>query len=257
MSNRNPDGIAAVLRRFELLLLALMLPMLVACSAEKTLSAEEVLNNMLAGIGSERERAAVQSLETSAEGSGPDGPFAVSITSIPPGTVYLRQQSFQGITEIWSTPERTWGGDAGEKYEPLGLQVRDYVRDHEFHLMLLDIKSRFSDFELRGKDIVAGHECYRIFMYREAGGRSSICVRQEDWLPVELQLGRGSTAESLQIRFDDWRAVNGLILFHAVTVGEGREEVKAYNYVDISINTFAYEVDIEPPSPPRNPGDAS
>ncbi|MEX2496046.1 MAG: hypothetical protein WD448_08160 [Woeseia sp.] len=222
-----------------------------ACAKEDGLTADQMIDGMLAAIGPAPSRKAVQSLSTTAEGSGPEGPFAITVTSIPPSTVYVRQQTSNGITEIWSTPERTWGGDAGEKYEPMGRRVRDFVREQEFHLMLLDIRSRFSDFELQAKESIAGAECQRISMRDEAGDEASICVRPEDWLPAELRLMSGGAGGPARIYFDDWREVDGLNLFHSSTLAEESERLFSYDYVDISINTFAYEIRVPPPDLPR------
>jgi len=228
-----------------------------ACAEGEALSAEQLLGNMLAAIGPERSRQAVQSLSTTAEGSGPDGLFAITVTSIPPDTVYFRQQSERGITEIWSTPERTWGGDAGDEYEPLGMRVRDFVRSHEFHLMLLEMKSRFSGFELQGEDAVSGKECLRVSMIDEAGETASICIRLDDWLPAELRLNPASVAGPIRIVFDDWRVVDGLNQFHSLELTEDSDRLFTYEYVDIAVNTFAYEIRVPPPTVPRVHGDGS
>jgi hypothetical protein len=232
-----------------------VLVMCVACASDDALPADQVLDRMLAAIGTERSRNAIQSLSTTAEASGPDGPFAITVTSIPPDTVYFRQQSGAGITEIWSTAERTWGGNAGEEYEPLGPQVRDFVRGHEFHLMLLAIRSRFSGFEMQGADAVTGTECLRISMIDEAGKDASICVRTDTWLPIELQLNPTTAAGAVQVVFDDWRPVNGLNQFHSFELTEDSDRLFTYDYVDISINTFAYEIRVPPPTVPRVRGE--
>jgi hypothetical protein len=244
-------------KRRQLALVCAILATCAACAKGEAVSAEQVLDNMLAAIGPERSRHAVQSLSTTAEGAGPDGPFAVTVTSIPPDTVYFRQQSERGITEIWSTPERTWGGDAGEEYEPLGMQVRDFVRSHEFHLMLLEMKSRFSGFELQGEDEVSGKECLRVSMLDEIGETASICVRSDDWLPAELRVNPASVAGPIRIVFDDWRVVDGLNQFHSLQLTEDSDRLFTYEYVDISVNTFAYEIRVPPPTVPRVQGDGS
>lgn len=224
--------------------------LLAACSGSKP-SADEVIDRMLAAMDAEGTRSTVQSLSTTAEGSGPTGLFVTTVTSIPPDSLYFRQISGTGTTEIWSTPDRTWGGRAGEEYEPLGREVRDFVRQHEFHLMLLDVRSRFSGFELQGEDTVGGEECLRVSMTAQAGGDASLCVGTRDWLPIELRLDPPAADGPIRIRFDDWKAVDGLRVFHSFELVEDAQDVYSWNYVDISFNRFATELRVPPPTLPR------
>jgi hypothetical protein len=221
------------------------------CAEGETLSADQVLDSMISAVASERSRNAIQSLTTTAECKGPDGDFETTVTSIRPDTVYFRQASGRGITEIWSTAERTWGGAAGEEYESLTPQVRDFVRGHEFHLMVIDVKDRFSDFELVGPEKVEGTDCLRISMKDEAGADASVCVRTDNWLPAEMHLNPGGAAGPVRIVFDDWRMSDGLNAFHAIELTEGPDRVFSYEYVDVSVNRFAVEMRVPPPNLPR------
>lgn len=206
---------------------------------------------MMTAVASRQSRSAIQSLTATAEGTGPDGAFETTVTSIRPHTVYFRQATGRGITEIWSTAERTWGGNAGEEYELLTSQVRDFVRGHEFHLMVIDMKERFSDFEMIGPEKSGDADCFRISMKDAAGAEAAVCVRSDNWLPAEMQLNPGSAAGPVRIVFDDWRETDGLNVFHALELTEDPDRVFSYQYVDISINTFATEMRFPPPNLPR------
>lgn len=241
--------VAETLRR-PVLALAILIAV-AACVDSERLSGEQVLDRMLEAIGPETARNSVQSLTATAEGIGPDGSFAVTVTSIPPGAVYFRQQTVHGITEIWSTPERTWGGTVGEDYEPMGPRVREYVRGHEFHLMLLEVKSRFSGFAMQGEESVEGSTCLRVSMRDESGQPASICVRPDDWLPLELRLHSESSAGPVRVVFADWRQVDGLYQFHATKLVEDPERLFSYQYVDVAINSFAYDISVPAPVMPR------
>ena len=250
------DAAISFFRRRALPLIAVLVSC-IGCAEGDTLSADQVIDNMMAATASERSRNAVQSLTTTANCEGPNGPFETTVTSIRPHTVYFRQASERGITEIWSTAERTWGGNAGEEYENLTPRVRDFVRGHEFHLMLLDVRPRFSKFELEGPETVKGAECLRVSMEDEAGEDASICIRTRDWLPVELRVNPAGAAGPVQIVFHDWRPTDGLNLFHGMELTEESDRIFTYDYVDISVNTFAYEMRVPPPQLPRvRPGAA-
>jgi hypothetical protein len=66
-----------------------------------------------------------------------------------------------------------------------------------------------------------------------------------------MQLNPGSAAGPVRIVFDDWRVSDGLNVFHAVELTEEPDRVFSYDYVDISINTFAYEMRVPLPNLPR------
>lgn len=215
------------------------------------MSAEQVIDRMLAATASQRSRNAIQSLTATADCTGPDGEFETTVTSIRPDAVYFRQASARAITEIWSTAERTWGGNAGEEYQLLTPRVREVVRNHEFHLMIIDLKTRFSQFRLLGRQESGGAECRTVSMRDEAGGEASLCVRTDNWLPVEMHLDGASAAGPLRITFDDWRETDGLNLFYSMQVIEEPDRVFNYDFVDISVNTFAYEMRVPPPELPR------
>jgi hypothetical protein len=221
------------------------------CAEGDGMSVEQVIDNILASTATERSRKAIQSLTTTADCMGPEGEFETTVTSIRPDTVYFRQASARAITELWSTPERTWGGNAGEEYELLTPRVRDFVRAQEFHLMIIDLESRFSDFELLGQREVEGEECLAVSMKDDAGGDAFLCVGSDDWLPVELRLDRESAAGPVRITFGDWREADGLNLFHSMQVIEEPDRVFNYDFVNISVNTFAYEMRVPPPEMPE------
>jgi hypothetical protein len=236
--------------RQKFVVLAMLLTTGAGCAEGETLSADQVMDSMMTAVASRRSRSAIQSLAATAECTGPDGAFETTVTSIRPDTVYFRQASRRGITEIWSTAERTWGGNVGEEYESLTPRVRDFVRGHEFHLMVIDMKDRFSGFELAGREKTGDIDCLRISMKDAAGTDASVCVRSDDWLPAEMQLNPGSAAGPVRIVFDDWRESRGLKLFHRIELIEEPDRVFSYDYVDISVNTFAAEMRVPPPDLP-------
>lgn len=228
---------------------AFCLLLVAACSARPT--GDEIVTGMLDAIGPDRARAAVRSLRTVAEGSGPTGLFVTSVTSIRPDTVYFHQQTGLGATEIWSTPERTWGGSQDEAYAEFGPSVRTFVRHHEFHLLLLDARERFSGFTFAGEDTVNGEPCLRVTMTDEGGGEASLCVRERDRLPLELELQSAEAEGPIRIEFGDWQRVDGLELFHSFRLYEGEDDVFTYEYVEISASSFGQETTIPAPTLPE------
>ena len=221
-----------------------------ACTGTDEPSADEVLEKMQAAIDVEHVRPSIQSLSTTAEGTGPDGLFETTVTSIPPASLYFREASPRGTTEIWSTPDSTWGGAAGEAYELLGPQVREFIRNQEFHAMLLDLRGRFSDFEFESRDSVEGTGCLRIAMRNEDGSAASICIAEEDWLPVELRLGPEAGAGTVRVIYRGWALEDGLNLFHSLQVIDDADRTYTWNFTEIALNQYA-RIRVPPPTLPR------
>ena len=224
---------------------------LIAAACTRQPTGDEIVGRMLEALGTESARANVRSLRTIAEGSGPNGLFVTSVTSIRPDTVYFHQQTGLGVTEIWSTPERTWGGSSREAYADFGPSVREFVRNHEFHLLLLDVRERFSGFTLEGTDTVDEEPCLRVAMTDGRGNDASLCVSEDDWLPLQLTLDSPEAVGPIRIEFADWREVAGLRLFYSFRLQEGADDVFTYDYVEISASSFGQEIEIPAPSLPE------
>ncbi len=205
---------------------------------------------MLNALGSERARDNVRGLRTVAEGSGPDGHFVTTVTSLRPDTVHFHQQTGLGATEIWSTPDRTWGGSNQEAYAELAPAVRALVRRHEFHLMLIDMPNRFSDFAMQGEDRVGDSPCLRITMADEFGAAASVCIDQADWLPVELRLATERADGPIRIEFADWQAVDGINWFQAFRLIDSSDDF-SYEFKEIETSSYGQDADIAPPALPR------
>ncbi|HEX7720341.1 MAG TPA: hypothetical protein VF389_11090 [Woeseiaceae bacterium] len=205
---------------------------------------------MLDALGNERARDNVRGLRTVAECSGPDDHFVTTVTSLRPDTVYFHQQTGLGATEIWSTPDRTWGGSNQEAYAELAPAVRELVRRHEFHLMLIDLPNRFSNFTMQGEAQVGDIPCLHITMTDEFGAAAAICIGEADGLPVELQLVTERDDGPIRIEFADWRVVDGINWFHAFRLTESSEDFH-YEFIEIETSSFGHEADIAPPPLPR------
>lgn len=202
-----------------------------------TPQAEEVLARTIRALGGKEAIAAIKGLATEADCSGPNGSFRTWTTSLRPDKTYFRQLSDRGTTEIWSTAIKTWMGSPEEGYRELGPQVREFIRGHEFHLLVLDLESRFSNHAVKGRELVNDKGCIRISMQDESGHPASVCIGEADWLPVEMVLNPSGATAPIRIIFDDWAMVNGIRYFQTFTLIESRDRIFQYRYASISSNT--------------------
>lgn len=239
--------------RIAHLLPVICLAIFAACAPDAAPTAGEAIDRMLQAFGRERARDNVRGLRTVAECSGPDGLFVTTVTSLRPDTVHFHQQKGLGATEIWSTPDRTWGGSNQEAFAELAPSIRKFVRGHEFHLMLIDLPNRFSNFAMQGDDRVGDKPCLRITMTDEFGAAAALCIGKTDWLPIELQLTTQQADEPIRIEFADWQVVDEINWFHAFRLMEGSDEF-SYDFMEIATSSFGQEMTIEPPALPRREG---
>jgi hypothetical protein len=224
--------------------LALVTTASAAEAQDSGLGASEVLGRMMSFLGGKDAIDAVHSLAVEARCSGPGGPFRTWIRSLRSGRAYMRQVSGRGTTEIWSTPRKTWtvNGDSGSR--ELGPEMREFVRSHEFHLLLLELDSRFRDHEVNRLDSAGGEDCVRIVMKDEAANPASLCIREADGLPLFMELNPSSGADVIHVRFNDWVWIEGVRYFRSFTLTEGTDRTftYTYKYVDISPNSVTEEL---------------
>ena len=116
----------------------------------------EILDRMFAALGGREAISGLRSLSVEADCTGPDGGFVTRVESFRPGSVYFAQSAGDRATEVWSTKERTWRDDAEAGTRDLGEGVRHFVRAHEFHLLLFELESRFSNHRQGEEEVVGG-----------------------------------------------------------------------------------------------------
>jgi hypothetical protein len=206
--------------------------------AEPHAQAQEssLLDPMLAALGGRAAIERLQSLSVEADCTGPGGEFRTRVESARPGAVYFRQAAGDQVTEIWSTPERTWTVDAAGAARDLDDGVRAFVRGHEFHLLLFEIESRFSNFRTDEPGAEEGRPCDRILMEDEGDQPAAICIDSANALPLVLELEPAGAEGALQIFFGDWERIEGLSYFRSFTLLEGTEREFTYRYRELIPN---------------------
>jgi hypothetical protein len=189
-----------------------------------------LIDRMFEALGGRDAVAELRSLETDARCSGPGGDFRTRVDSFRPGFVFFQQSAGGQTTEVWSTPERTWGGDGSSTPQDLDPGFRSFVRAHEFHLMLFELESRFTNRRLGASEAVDGEPARPLLMDDEDGRPAVLWLRERDAQPLVLELNPPGAAGPLRITFDDWRPVGELRCFHAFTLAEGPDRAFTYAF---------------------------
>lgn len=213
------------------------------------MGAGQFIDEMMRALGGRETLEALRSLSVTADCTGPEGPFETRVSSFRPGAAYFHQRAGERATEIWSTPGKTWttGEDGGSRELPTA--VRDFVRAHEFHLLLLEIESRFSAHRLGATD--SAGTCQRVEMLDEAGLPAAICLERSSGLPSLLELNPSEAQGPIRVRFSDWKAIEGIRYFHSFVLTEGSERTFTYDYKALEPNSVTALRFVEPPQAHR------
>lgn len=214
--------------------------------------AQTVIDQMLDALGGRAAIAELRSLAVEAECTGPGGAFRTTVDSFRPGLVYFQQDSSESTTRIWSTPERTWTRLPDDTLQNLGDPVRYFVRAHEFHFLLFEIESRFSDHRMGAVDSSDDPPCQRIDMLDESRQPASICIAETSGHPLWLEMNPEGAEGSVNVTFENWRSVDGLEYFSAFRLTEGAERVFTYSYQRIEPNVVAAQMWVDPPEPEQH-----
>jgi hypothetical protein len=209
-------------------------------------SAGDPIEAMLLALGGRAAVRELKSLAVDANCWGPTGSFHTAVESQRPGRVRLRQSSERGSLTIWSTPERTWVVEGRGEPRSAGANERALARGHEFHLLLFEVESRFSNFMVIGDESVDGHPCTRVTMLDENGKPAAMLVDKEDSLPRVLELNPAGAQGPIRVFFADWRPEDALLYFWSFKLVEGRDRVFEYRYSNITPEGVAPSVFHEP-----------
>jgi ketosteroid isomerase-like protein len=173
------------------------------------------------------------------------------VDSFRPGLTYFHQVADDGEAEIWSNDERTWHLAADGIAETLPAPTRYFVRAHEFHLLLLEVDTRFSGHRLGTWSEVGERRCRLIEMEDESARPASLCVADSDGLPLRLELNPEGAEGPVRVTFDDWRPLDGLSLFHRFDLSEGPARTFSYDYERLETNTVTADRFVTPARPDR------
>jgi hypothetical protein len=214
--------------------------------AAQTTDAQPLIERVLDALGGREAIARLRSLSVEARCGGPGGDFVTRVDSFRPGLTYFKQTADDGEAEIWSNGEATWHRGADGGVEELPGPGRYFVRAHEFHLLLLELESRFSDHRLGAWSEVAGRRCRLIEMTDESGQAAALCVAESDGLPLRLEMNPQGAEGAVRITFDGWRQIGDLWFFSGFTLTEGPERTFTYAYERIDLDTVTADRFVTP-----------
>jgi hypothetical protein len=190
------------------------------------------VDRMMQALGGREAIGRLEGLSVQADCSGPGGAFRTYVVSARPDRVFFRQSDGEDSLAVWSTSVLTWMSDGGAP-QVADPHVRSFVRGHEFHLMLFDLETRFSDIKEAGSDVMGGLAGLRLNMKDAAGHPAALLLDEETAMPLALELNPEGAAGTVRVFFDAWEKKGSLLYFHAFELTEGEDRRFTYHYLSI------------------------
>lgn len=207
-----------------------------------------LIDEMDAALGGRPGLEALTGLAVVADCSGPDGPFETEVESYRSRWVRFRQSEANRSTEIWSTPDATWTLQPDGMPRPLDDGVRSFVRSHDFHRVVFELASRFSNHRVAETKTIRDRRCHVIQMLDDLGNPASVCLDADEHLPVMLELNPEGAAGAVRTYFQNWKWVRGIQYFHSFDLIEGEDRHFRYVYRTIVPNATSALRFIQPSS---------
>lgn len=207
-------------------------------------SVEALLQASLNSVGVAAERDKVQNLIAIADCLSPKGSYQTITHSARGGYTYFKQVfSFSPEAYEAVIQNKTTGIQLGDSSAVLSPAERAIVRGHEFHFILLELKTRFHSFAQVKALVNDSVNCYVLNAQDEWNKPVSLYFDQENMRLLELEIRNPEDPEQrIRTHFLNWKQQDGLFLPFLVEIEQGGRKYRL-NYQQLLINApgFAYQ----------------
>lgn len=179
----------------------------------------------------------IRTISADAACHGPKGDFETRIVSARNGNLSFQQffpehKNISGILD-----GRAWQADDQGRVESMDAGETQALRDHEFQMMALQLKSRFHDFRTIGDTQFEKQDATQVVMTDPLGHEAAAYFSRINYLPLALVVTnpRGEGARTITIRFDDWERIDGVLLVSHVTILYG-SDTWVFGFYSLDVN---------------------
>ena len=170
---------------------------------------------MAAAIGSAEARAAIEGIATTADGTGPRGPFTTEVTAWRDSVGFVQSRA-DARSALLLDGDRPFALDeTSGRFVGADQSVAAFVRGHAVHAFLLRLDARTVEPQAAGTDgcVATGGP----------DGPVTVCRGADSARPVRMELRAEGAAgpQAITIELGDWREVHGVWLPYLVDYLEG------------------------------------
>jgi ketosteroid isomerase-like protein len=164
--------------------------------------------------------------------------YTTDVRSARGGRLVFEQRHEDGRVFTGSTNGGyVWTRDAATgRVEPGGAQLASMVRGHEFQMMPIDLRERYTNLSVDGTEAFAGHPCIRVRMTDDLGNPGHLYFSEETKLfsGMVLQDPREAGA-TVRVVADAWRQV-GAVRLPATVTATDRAGDFVLDFTEIRLN---------------------
>ncbi|MGB5007919.1 MAG: hypothetical protein WBO39_13355, partial [Ferruginibacter sp.] len=185
-------------------------------------------------MGNKTDRQKISNLISLADCISPDGKYTTEIHTASDGYSYFKQvysykpELFEAVIE-----NKIRGFSISDSVKPLSTEAVYTTRGHEFHNMVLELDKRFHDFERPVKIERDREKMYEVKAKDELNHSCSLFFDQNTGLLTALQIQNpGDVHEVLNIKFSNWKKIQGLLMPCKVTIDQSGK-VYSFNFTKL------------------------
>lgn len=189
--------------------------------------AHEILAGARRAMGSDSAIANVAMLTFTADAKGPRRNFQVEVRSARDGRAFMRQRFADSPTsELGVALDRSWARTGtNPPSDSLDAGGRGVLTGHEVLLLAIAPEARFANPRAGDRALFRGLDSDVVEFVDGLGNPIRFFYHPQTHLPGGVRVNAGGQAgETIDIWFDDWRRVGGVLLPHDVQFHHGAQQ---------------------------------
>lgn len=226
--------------------------LIIGCqSSDKPPSLDSIFDQSLQAIATTEALQAVESISTLADCLSPNGAYATEVQSYKDDYCYFKQtfsyrpEVFEAVILDTNTIFQIMPDS--NKTEPLDKNVIAFIKGHEFHELILDIKKRYSSLGNLQKTTFNDKPCYKVEAIDFIGDPCELYFDESSKRMEGISFQNpGNIEEIITITFSDWQKIDNILLPDKVHIDQSGK-IFTFDYKEVIINKPTFQKkDIQP-----------
>ena len=213
-----------------------------AASLDQSAKTDDVFSAAIEAMGGRRALEEIKSIKADADCTGPKGAYKTELSSARGDRLMFRQTRvgresflvFVNGKRAWSKSEETG------KIAPLDKKTVAAIRSHEFQMIAIATRERYSKPQLEGYEKFAGSRAIKVRMMDELGNPCHVFFDADSHLMAGMVIVNpmGEAGETVRIVFNRWSQIGKVKLPSTVTATDKTGDF-VLNFHNITLNEVA------------------